>query len=197
MRSLRRGRREVYRVYEEEEYLAGADDEMGFGARASVASEGRARRVAGAAMLFGAVGAVGGLIVVSALSPSRGSRSRVGGALRVASGSAAAGGSLASGHVSRSQIWGALAVRYRPGREARRATRAAVVDRRVGPGERPHELALAPRRVLAPVPAVTVGAVPTDAAPIDAVSRGSVVPATARASAVPASVGHTEFGFER
>lgn len=79
--------REVYRVYGEDEFLDGvqpadgfldaarADDVLGPGTRGTSARPGhverRLRRLAGAAVLAGAVGAVGGVIAAAAISSGR------------------------------------------------------------------------------------------------------------------------------
>jgi hypothetical protein len=69
MTRLRRQPRTVYRVYDEEEYLAGAD---ALAARDATPSQGtkhggRRQRIAGAAALTGAVGAVGGVLGLAVL----------------------------------------------------------------------------------------------------------------------------------
>lgn len=88
---LHRAPREVYRVYDEDEFLDGAGDEEFFALVEPVApiapieplklaepaasagtGERRLRRLAGAAMLVGAVGTVGGAIAINISRPARG-----------------------------------------------------------------------------------------------------------------------------
>jgi hypothetical protein len=87
MKIPRRQPRQVYRVYDEREFFAREDwtgsqqlpgDEDAQRPRGYV----RARRLAGAVALFGALGAVGGAMVVAGLRPSRGSRRAQLGGLR-------------------------------------------------------------------------------------------------------------------
>jgi hypothetical protein len=79
MTLLRRRPREVYRVYSEDEYLNGAGLEVGAGMEVAAGDgwpapvgparkgggERRLRRAAGVAMLAGAVGTVGGVVVMT------------------------------------------------------------------------------------------------------------------------------------
>lgn len=67
-----RRERAVYRVYGEDEFLGGVDREDLSGPVASGMGERRLRRLAGAAMLAGAVGAVGGVITATNMSSGRG-----------------------------------------------------------------------------------------------------------------------------
>jgi hypothetical protein len=79
MTPLRRAPREVYRVYTEEEFFDGGMDEEPFASAISVGTgERRLRRLAGAALLVGAVGAVGGIVVATSVRPVRGSKRRSG-----------------------------------------------------------------------------------------------------------------------
>jgi hypothetical protein len=92
MMLLRRRPREVYRVYSEDEYLDGAGAEVGAGLEVAAvgtwppaaeparkaAGERRLRRVAGVAMLAGALGAVGGLVVMTSSWTNRGAGRRPG-----------------------------------------------------------------------------------------------------------------------
>jgi len=72
MTLLRRAPREVYRVYDEDEYLAGATWEPGVeSASAKIPADLRRRRALSAAILLGAVGAVGSVIALNSLSQSR------------------------------------------------------------------------------------------------------------------------------
>jgi hypothetical protein len=91
----RRAPREVYRVYDEDEFLDGAGDEeffepvepvkpvkpvepvkLGEPAASAGTGERRLRRLAGAAMLVGAVGTVGGAIAINISRPARGAARR-------------------------------------------------------------------------------------------------------------------------
>src|SRR5580692_272813 len=79
MTLLRRAPREVYRVYSEAEFFDGpADTELFTPTHASGAGERRLRRLAGAAMLAGAVGTMGGAVVLAGSRPARGSGRRAG-----------------------------------------------------------------------------------------------------------------------
>lgn len=81
MTLLRRRPREVYRVFTEEEYLNGAelDLDLGTGGERPATAEParrssnppRLRRVAGAAMLVGAIGAVGGVVALNGVGAHR------------------------------------------------------------------------------------------------------------------------------
>jgi hypothetical protein len=84
MTRLRRRPREVYRVYSEDEYLNGAGSELATVGEWPVSVEPasevvggrRSRRVAGVAMLVGAVGMVGGVVVMNDARSHRGARMR-------------------------------------------------------------------------------------------------------------------------
>jgi hypothetical protein len=79
MTLLRRAPREVYRVYSEEEFFDGVAHEQLFEPILSAErGERRLRRLAGAAMLAGAVGTVGGAIAVDSSRPARGPGRRIG-----------------------------------------------------------------------------------------------------------------------
>jgi hypothetical protein len=92
MTLLRRRPREVYRVYTEDEYLDGAELEVGAGPEVTAVGEWsvpvgpvrkgggerRLRRVTGVAMLAGAVGTVGGLVVMTGSWTHRGAGRRPG-----------------------------------------------------------------------------------------------------------------------
>jgi hypothetical protein len=86
MSILRRRPREVYRVYTEDEYLDGAGSEPATVEQSPVAAEpgrklmgeSRLRRAAGMAMLAGAVGAVGGVVVANSSRAHRGAGRRPG-----------------------------------------------------------------------------------------------------------------------
>lgn len=80
MMLLRARSRDTYRIYSEEEFLSGAGSEQPFepvgpeeplGLIALASSRRRLRRLAGVAMLAGAVGTAGGVVAVDPLSPHR------------------------------------------------------------------------------------------------------------------------------
>jgi hypothetical protein len=81
MTLLRRAPREVYRVYSEAEFFDGAAAglELFTSANAPGGAERRLRRLAGAAMLAGAVGTMGGAVVLASSRPTRSSGRRAGG----------------------------------------------------------------------------------------------------------------------
>jgi hypothetical protein len=177
MMLLRRAHREVYRVYGEEDFLAGADQEERFTAAASGAGERRLRRAAGAAMLVGAVSAVGGLIVLNSLPPVKGTGRRFGSGLRGDTEVLVFAG-VSRARVERGQADAGRPVRVRTTGRARQMARARGAKR---PGE---------RRRAAAAPAQHVG-VQIDATP------ASVTRLTASASAEPERSERAEFGFER
>lgn len=97
MTLLRRAPREVYRVYDEEQFLACAGHDEPFEA-VSASGERRLQRVAGATMLVAVTGAVGGLVAITSLSSTAGGARRSSGLL------AAAGAALGARTV-RAQMW--------------------------------------------------------------------------------------------
>jgi hypothetical protein len=79
MTLLRRGPREIYRVYGEAEFFDGAADiELFMPTSVSGGGDLRLRRLAGAALLAGAVGTMCGAVVLTSSRPARGSGRRVG-----------------------------------------------------------------------------------------------------------------------
>jgi len=74
MIGLRRAPREVYRIYGEREYLAGAGCESQ--PELAHAPERRRRRIASVALLLGALGAFGGVVALNTLPQLRGSGGR-------------------------------------------------------------------------------------------------------------------------
>jgi hypothetical protein len=101
MTLLRRAPREVYRVYDEEEFLARTDCEASFEAVAA-SSERRLQRVVGATTLVAITGVVGGLVVFTSLPAVVGGSRRSRGRLAAAS-------ALASVRTERAQMWRAPA----------------------------------------------------------------------------------------
>jgi hypothetical protein len=177
MTLLRRAPREVYRVYDEDEFLAAAGHEQAWEAPAATAGAGRARRLASTAMLFGAVGAVGGLIAVNCLAPPKGTGRRVGGGLR------AAAGLLISSGVSHARIWRARPTVNRSTSLGVSRGRRWTVDRDGhGAVALPHELAQAPS------PA---------GVSIQVATAATIARVVASAPPLPKLAGHPEFGFER
>ncbi len=82
MRFPRRAPREVYRLFDEDEYLAGATWEPGEPDSGSVdvrsSTDSRWPRIVSAAVLLGTTGAVGGLVLLNSLAHPRGSGRRPG-----------------------------------------------------------------------------------------------------------------------
>jgi len=187
MTLLRRAPREVYRVYGEEEFFAcaGGDERLEVAA-SGMGERRRLQRVAGAAMLLAAVGAVGGLIAITSLSPVAGDGRRVGAGLLAAT------GSLVASPAARAHVW-----RERAGSDGprHRSVRDRQADRRSAPDPRA-DRARSVRRAGAPHMMAAV-ALRQPSAPIEAAAPASVARLTARASAGPQRSGQSEFGFER
>lgn len=76
MTLVQRRPREVYRVFDEDEFLVRSDDERRAMPPTPVAAERRLRRIAGATVLVAAAGAVCGLLVAPAVFPVSGTRRR-------------------------------------------------------------------------------------------------------------------------
>jgi hypothetical protein len=182
MRFPRRAPREVYRVYDEDRFLAAAGHEQAWEAPVATAGAGRARRWVSTAMLFGAVGAVGGLIAVNGLAPPKGTGRRIGGGLR------AAAGLLISSGVSHARIWRARPTVNRSASLGVSRGRRWTVDR-YGHGAvaLPHELAQVPSHAEVPIDLATVATAATT----------SVARVAASAPSLPKVAGYPEFGFER
>ncbi len=185
MTLLRRAPREVYRVYGEEEFLAGAGGEERTQAPVPRPGEPRLHRVAGMTMLLAATGAVGGLIAITNLSSVAGT------GRRVRTGLLAATGSLVSSRSARAHVW-----RERAGADGplHQSVRAEPVDRaRVArrAGARPRAVAVILRRPSAPIEA----APPASVARL--IARASAGPQQSQQSAEPRRSGQSEFGFER
>jgi hypothetical protein len=201
MTMLRRAPREVYRVYEEEEFFACADrEERSEAVGASVRPVRRLHRLVGATMLLTAAGALGALMAIAGPSSVAGVRRRAGGRLLAAS------GPPVSSRVARGQIWSA-----RAGSDWQSGT--AVKERRVVPmrevgGDRPasgRPMPISRHEGVSRRPAVAtdagspavvgVAAMGSSRAPIELASAASAPPAGAMGSARPS--GQSEFGFER
>jgi hypothetical protein len=199
MTLLRRAPREVYRVYDEEEFLAGeawiecpqsacpdTEERDGGGARA--------RHLAVAAMLCGAVGAVGAVIVISSLPPANGSR-------RVVASLRATVVAPVLARASRTRIWQARTVANAPGRESRQGSPRAAAGSRPSQVQARREIPGSPRQADV---AIEVDVPPSaDARPVTASSAAepsAVEPATTASSATASSAGRSaraEFGFEQ
>jgi hypothetical protein len=173
MTLLRRAPREVYRVYDEAEFLACADHGEPFQAVAA-RGERRLQRVAGATMLLAVTGAVGGLVAITSLSSTAGGARRSGGLL------ASADAALGARSV-RAQMWRAPA---KAGLTARRpAPRRIVVSAPPQPETQPE-----PVRQPEPVPQPATSQQP--------VKQLGSAPATQPETPQPPA-GQSEFGFER
>jgi hypothetical protein len=195
MTLLRRAPREVYRVYDEEEFLAGeewiecpqsacpdTEERDGGGARA--------RHLAVAAMLCSAVGAVGGVIVISSLPPANGSR-------RTITSLRAAVVAAVPARASRTRIWQARTVANAPGRESRQGSPRAAAGSWPSQVQTRREIPGSPRQADV---AIEVDVPPSaDARPVTASS--ATEPSTAEPAAAASSAGrseaHAEFGFEQ
>lgn len=164
----RRAPREVYRVYTENDYLEGVDGpllEPVFPADA----QHRLRRVAGAAMLVGAFGAVGGVLALNSPSPSGSTARRRGGSVRAV----------------RGQLVAATRSRARP---PAAHMRAAVRSRAVPAAPHRRDLEAA---YVAPPGAVQTGET------VAATQQDVVRPQVNASAQSPSPPQRSEFGFER
>ncbi len=132
MTLLRRAPREVYRVYDEDEFFASAGIGQ-CGEAPAPELEGRAHRVAGVTVLLAAVGAVTGLVVITSLSPAARAGRRAGARL------SADGDAVGSSRPASTRIWsgaadaggssiGDAATHVAPGRGGDSATLARRVE---------------------------------------------------------------------
>jgi hypothetical protein len=181
MTLLRRAPREVYRVYSEEEYLAAGEDQLASAERWQRSltispddGERRLRRAAAAALLFGTVSVVGGVLVLNSVPPSRGAARRLGADVRTVRGALVA----ASGHSMRARVSAAHASGTVdvPGRGS---AHRGDVARRKASGQASPELPQAHETVQAQGATVEIAQV------------------GAGAPAAPERVARNEFGFER
>ncbi len=78
MTLLQRTPREVYRVFDEDQFLARGAGQLGESPATLLATERRLRRIAGTTALVAAAGAVGGLLTVAGLFSVSGARRRTG-----------------------------------------------------------------------------------------------------------------------
>ncbi|HSZ14441.1 MAG TPA: hypothetical protein VK790_10455 [Solirubrobacteraceae bacterium] len=182
MTLLRRAPREVYRVYDEDEFFASAGiGQCGEAPTPTPELDRHAHRVAGVTVLVAAVGAVAGLVVITSVSPSARAGRRAGARL------SADGGAVGRSHEASTRIWNAPADTdgAPAGDETERAASAngggsATLARRVEMARR----AAATRRTAGST--ITASASPA--------ADGS---AQAAASSGAATVKQPEFGFER
>lgn len=198
MTLLRRAPREVYRVYDEDEFFARADhDERLLESGASGIGERRLRRVAGATMLLAVSGAVLGLVVIAGLPAPSGTRRRAGTALLAAT------GSIAASRASLGQLPHEPRTPAASGPQSVRESaldRARVTVRRASPTLSASVRARAaepPRRALATAQTAVVAAPPYGAASEAAASPSQPVRTMASAAAAQQRSGQAEFGFER
>jgi hypothetical protein len=184
MTRLRRRPRTVYRVYDEDEYLAGADAYADWDAApAHETKRGRGlQRLAGAAALTGAVGTVGGVVGLAGLHAHSGDRGESAERSVPSMRTAASRGSASIAHAVSPHV----ARRSRPRRRSanRRPVEVAFVSRRIE------------TRSAAEIPARMVAV----SAPRDTPAPGSVAGAATDDAPVAATAGpraQSEFGFER
>jgi len=178
----------VYRVYDEEDFLAKDWVERLHAApleRAQGGDERRSGRLAGVAMLCAATGVFGGVIVVSRLSSAKSSRETLDRAMR-----AAAAALIGPARVTRTRVWQARTLAGGPRRKPQPRSYRLEVDGRQRPGEprhdspgsRRHPVAIAVADAQAPTVTQSVRTAP---APL------------ARASTAGRSSARAEFGFEK
>jgi hypothetical protein len=191
MTLLTRRPREVYRVFEEDEFLAADTHELAATPAAPVASQRRVRRTAAAAALVAATSALAGLLAIAEMLPVSSNRRRTVVPLFAGRGSAAAP-APASTHVA------ALAARHQPTLPARApaadAREPSTRFRRLRRARLGRRSVLARRvasRTLAQVAAPR--SVPVAPAPAAAPERAS----SPVGASEPPSADRPEFGFER
>jgi hypothetical protein len=196
MTLLRRAPREVYRVYDEEEFFARADRDECFGSTGA-SGEPRLRRVAGVTVLLAAAGAVGGLIAITSLSAATGARRRVG-ARRLATTGPPASARAASARAAAAHVWRAspsVDVLGRPsvrGQDLAQAAGRVVLVHHGGTPRRAAALQRAPVSEGSPEPAVR-----EQSTPVAEATTAQPVSSVASASATAQRAGQSEFGFER
>jgi hypothetical protein len=179
MTLLRRAPREVYRVYDEEEFFAGAGREQRPEVVTSVGGERRLHRVAGATMLLAITGAVGGLVAITSLSSAGSDGIRRGTAQNPDRRARRV-------RVARRAVVSRHARALRPARALRRA-----------PAPRPARAPRAPSHAVAAA-ATAVIAAADQSAPIAVATPVNAARAAVGASARPQHAGQpAEFGFER
>jgi hypothetical protein len=188
MTLARRAPREVYRIYDEEEFLAEDWVECLHAAppqRAQGGEERRSGRLAGVAMLCAATGVFGGVIVVSRLSSAKSSRRTLDRAVR-----ATATALIGPARVTRTRVWQARALAGGPSHEPQPRSHRLEADSRRRPGEARHESPGSPRHPVAVAVADAQAPTATQLARAES-------PPLARASSAGRSSAPAEFGFER
>jgi len=132
MRLPRRAPREVYRLFDEDEYLAGATWEPDVDAvTARSLKDSLWPRIVSAAILLGTTGAVGGLVLLNSLTHLRGSGRRAGPRISSAAGPAASTTVSAEQNDAYSHhgtTTRRLPSRARSNRRKRRRSRLAIAD---------------------------------------------------------------------
>jgi hypothetical protein len=201
MTLLRRAPREVYRVYDEEEFLARTDCEVAFEAVAA-SGERRMKRVLGATTLVAITGVVGGLAVFTSPRVAAGGSRRSRGLLAAAS-------ALANVRTARSQMWRAPvktpvvvrrsnpveAKRLPPGRLATRGQPARRGERmEATPSPTGLPAVLSPQARPAPRPQAAGRSATWRLA---AEQPAAEHPAAGQPAAGQPAAGQPEFGFER
>jgi hypothetical protein len=197
MTLLQRAPREVYRVFDEDEFHARVAHEPRIAPAAPVdRAARRLRRIAGTTMLLAAAGTVGGLLAMASVFSAAGTRRRTGVRLFASTASSGVRPSPSS-HVT-----GARAVRHPTVSGGSRDDGAHARNKRVRVQRRPRLAvpSVVARRVAgvlrasARVP-VAIATEPRSA-PVEAVPSVSHAPATVGGSQ-PQRSGRSEFGFER
>jgi len=179
MTLLQRAPREVYRVFDEDEFLARVEHEPRGVPPAPGAAERRVRRLGGTTVLLAAAGAVGGLLAVVSVFSVSGTRRRT--AVRPLASTASTRGMVWSS----SHVTGAWAVRTSPQSRGSRSAGAGTHTKRT--------VAMPPTASRG----ASVAVVPARrSAPIEAGPSGSRAYATVGV-AQPRRAGRSEFGFER
>ena len=191
MSLLQRAPREVYRVFDEDEFLARGAAQLGNSPATPQAAERRLRRIAGTTVLVAAAGALGGLLTVTGMFSVPGARRRAG-ARQPASNVLPTSSSLAATVAARHL---AVPERSRHARVAERFKRVAVARR-----SRPDVRSVGKRRAISGstggrVRALAFAAAPGSTPVAAAPSAGDTAPAVDAPQ--PRHSGGPEFGFER
>jgi hypothetical protein len=191
MSILRRASREVYRVYSEEAYLAGAH-ELGEWYAPPVTGgshERRLRRLGGAAAVTGAVGALGGVIAFMSIGARSPARQVAGSVMAPTRGVPFTGGAARASGARRARASRTGVVRH-PGIVSRRVAVARSIVRvhAISAGA---AHSASPRRMAGVRPASPARAIAGGPAVVYETARGAPpeVPARSRTQ--------SEFGFER
>jgi hypothetical protein len=205
--------REVYRVYGEEEFFARVERELSLGPSAgeridaapSAAGGRMLRRAVGPTLLLAVIGAVGGLVAMTAV-PSSSRRGRRAGAAAGGARPLAATGSLVASPGAGVQVWraprdrvdpgGPLTREWQVGRGQAVRSAATATQRQPSPaGTLPAGAAASASGVTAP--ATELAASTLAARPSPAPSAGVAAHPVTAAPAQSPPQGQAEFGFER